>query len=200
MVGPHLNASITSATSSLGLHCRPRLAVLVYSLAFPFSASHLLSGSPALAAPLSRAALRFLPSNCPSPLRRSLSRASRPACPSPAQPFSLARLVPLSHQPSTSLSRGFLLALLDSASFYANGEKTVIDGKSLMAHARPYYIRPAYPFVTCSNRDSTPIGQFYSIPGAESVVRGALRYQRFPEFIKAVVDLGRLNADVQPRR
>ena len=67
-----------------------------------------------------------------------------------------------------------------------------------MAHAKPYYITPAYAFVAYPNRDSTPFKQFYNLPEAETVVRGTLRYQGFPEFIKALVDLGWLNADVQP--
>lgn len=104
---------------------------------------------------------------------------------------------PLGYKFSWS-SRGVLLALLNSASFYANGQKAVIDGKNLMAHAKPYYITPAYAFVAYPNRDSTPFKQFYNIPEAETVVRGTLRYQGFPEFIKALVDLGWLNADVQP--
>ena len=67
-----------------------------------------------------------------------------------------------------------------------------------MAHAKPYFITPAFAFVAYPNRDSTPFKQFYNIPEAETVVRGTLRYQGFPEFIKALVDLGWLNADVQP--
>ena len=104
---------------------------------------------------------------------------------------------PLGYKFSWS-SRGVLLALLNSASYYANGQKTVIDGKSLMAHAKPYFVTPAFAFVAYPNRDSTPFKQFYNIPEAETVVRGTLRYQGFPEFIKALVDLGWLNADVQP--
>jgi len=104
---------------------------------------------------------------------------------------------PLGYKFSWS-SRGVLLALLNSASYYANGQKTVIDGKDLMAHAKPYFITPAFAFVAYPNRDSTPFKQFYNIPEAETVVRGTLRYQGFPEFIKALVDLGWLNADVQP--
>ncbi|KAF8731265.1 hypothetical protein AX14_004966 [Amanita brunnescens Koide BX004] len=40
---------------------------------------------------------------------------------------------------------------------------------------------------------TTPFGQFYSIPGAETVIRGALRYQGL-----ALVDLDWLIASVQP--
>jgi len=63
-----------------------------------------------------------------------------------------------------------------------------------MAHAQPYYIKPAFAFVAYPNRDSTPFKEWYKIPEAETVVRGTLRYQGFPEFIKALVTLGWLDA------
>ena len=59
-----------------------------------------------------------------------------------------------------------------------------------MSHAQPYYISPAYAFVAYPNRDSTPFREWYDIPEAETVVRGTLRYQGFPEFVKALVELG----------
>lgn len=63
-----------------------------------------------------------------------------------------------------------------------------------MAHAQPYYITPAFAFVAYPNRDSTPFREYYNIPEAETVVRGTLRYQGFPEFVKALVNLGWLDA------
>lgn len=63
-----------------------------------------------------------------------------------------------------------------------------------MAHAQPYYITPAFAFVAYPNRDSTPFREYYNIPEAETVVRGTLRYQGFPEFVKALVSLGWLDA------
>lgn len=62
-----------------------------------------------------------------------------------------------------------------------------------MSEAKPYYISPAYAFVAYPNRDSTPFREFYNIPEAETVIRGTLRYQGFPEFIGALVKLGWLN-------
>ena len=64
-----------------------------------------------------------------------------------------------------------------------------------MAHAKPYYITPAFAFVAYPNRNSTPFREFYNIPEAETVVRGTLRYQGFPEFIKALVQIGYLDAE-----
>lgn len=66
-----------------------------------------------------------------------------------------------------------------------------------MGTAKPYYITPAFAFVAYPNRDSTPFREFYEIPEAETVIRGSLRYQGFPEFIKALVDIGFL--DEQPK-
>jgi saccharopine dehydrogenase-like NADP-dependent oxidoreductase len=63
-----------------------------------------------------------------------------------------------------------------------------------MGYAQPYFISPAFAFVAYPNRDSVPFRQYYNIPEAETVVRGTLRYQGFPEFIKALVQLGWLDA------
>ena len=62
-----------------------------------------------------------------------------------------------------------------------------------MKHAKPYYISPAYAFVAYPNRDSTPFREWYNIPEAQTVIRGTLRYQGFPEFIAALVKLGWLD-------
>lgn len=63
-----------------------------------------------------------------------------------------------------------------------------------MNTAKPYFISPAFAFVAYPNRNSTPFREYYNIPEAETVIRGTLRYQGFPEFIKALVDLGFLDA------
>lgn len=99
---------------------------------------------------------------------------------------------PLGYKFSWS-SRGVLLALLNAASFRANAQTVSITGSELMGHAVPYYISPAFAFVAYPNRDSTPFSEWYNIPEAETVVRGTLRYQGFPEFIAALVKLGWLD-------
>ncbi|KAH6905568.1 spermidine synthase [Coprinopsis sp. MPI-PUGE-AT-0042] len=100
---------------------------------------------------------------------------------------------PLGYKFSWS-SRGVLLALLNSASYISKGERLDVTGKELMSYAKPYYITPAFAFVCYPNRDSVPFREYYNIPEAETVVRGTLRYQGFPEFIKALVDAGFLDA------
>ncbi|KAG5644355.1 hypothetical protein DXG03_008652 [Asterophora parasitica] len=99
---------------------------------------------------------------------------------------------PLGYKFSWS-SRGVLLALLNAASFRDASKTVSISGEQLMAHAAPYYISPAFAFVAYPNRDSTPFSEWYNIPEAETVVRGTLRYQGFPEFIGALVKLGWLD-------
>jgi spermidine synthase / saccharopine dehydrogenase (NADP+, L-glutamate-forming) len=64
-----------------------------------------------------------------------------------------------------------------------------------MAEAQPYFISPAFAFVAYPNRNSVPFQEFYRIPEAETVVRGTLRYQGFPQFIKALVDVGYLDGE-----
>ena len=90
-----------------------------------------------------------------------------------------------------------LLALLNSASYISGGKQLDIPGSQLMGVAKSYFISPAYAFVAYPNRNSVPFREWYNIPEAEVVVRGTLRYQGFPEFIKALVDLGWLDATVK---
>ncbi len=66
-----------------------------------------------------------------------------------------------------------------------------------MASAQSFYINPAFAFVAYPNRDSTPFKQWYNIPEAETVIRGTLRYQGFPEFILALVKLGFLDEEAK---
>ena len=99
---------------------------------------------------------------------------------------------PLGYKFSWS-SRGVLLALLNNASFLRSGAVVNITGTDLMAHAKPYYISPAFAFVAYPNRNSTPFKEWYRIPEAQMVVRGTLRYQGFPEFVKALVQCGWLD-------
>ncbi|KAH9934612.1 saccharopine dehydrogenase [Amylocystis lapponica] len=104
---------------------------------------------------------------------------------------------PLGYKFSWS-ARGVLLALLNAASWIEHGQQVDIAGADLMAQARPYFVSPAFAFVAYPNRDSVPFREFYRIPEAETVVRGTLRYQGFPEFIGALVKLGWLSTEQQP--
>lgn len=101
---------------------------------------------------------------------------------------------PLGYKFSWS-SRGVLLALTNAAKYIAEGQVVDIDSKDLMATAKPIYIYPAYSLLGYPNRDSTAYRDLYNIPEADEVIRGTLRYQGFPEFIKVFVDLGLLKDD-----
>lgn len=103
---------------------------------------------------------------------------------------------PLGYKFSWS-SRGVLLALLNSAKLYSKGKLIEIEGQELMNYAQPYFISPAFAFVAYPNRDSTPFREFYEIPEAQTIVRGTIRYQGFPAFIKTLVDMGFLSETPQ---
>lgn len=103
---------------------------------------------------------------------------------------------PLGYKFSWS-SRGVLLALRNAAKFYQDGNVKEISGPELMASAKPYFIYPGFNFVAYPNRDSTPYRERYNIPEAQTVIRGTLRYQGFPQFIKVLVDTGFLSEDKQ---
>lgn len=101
---------------------------------------------------------------------------------------------PLGYKFSWS-SRGVLLALRNSAKFFQNGKEVSIASEDLMSSAKPYFIYPGYALVCYPNRDSTTYKELYQIPEAETVIRGTLRFQGFPEFVKVLVDLGFLKED-----
>lgn len=96
---------------------------------------------------------------------------------------------PLGYKFSWS-SRGVLLALRNAAKVYHGGKIVEIASKDLMGTAKPYFIMPGYAFVAYPNRDSTPYRERYNIPEAETIIRGTLRYQGFPQFIKVLVQTG----------
>ncbi|CAD6573599.1 MAG: hypothetical protein ASARMPREDX12_006128 [Alectoria sarmentosa] len=91
--------------------------------------------------------------------------------------------------------RGAIMSQMNSASFILNGKKVDIAAKDLMASAKPYFVANGYDFVAYPNRDSVPFREFYKIPEADTVVRGSLRYEGNPAFIKAFADAGWLDAN-----
>ncbi|KAG8628362.1 hypothetical protein KVT40_004235 [Elsinoe batatas] len=103
---------------------------------------------------------------------------------------------PLGYKFSWS-SRGVLLALRNSAKYYEDGKIKEVAGPELMGTAKPYFIYPGYAFVAYPNRDSTPYKGRYLIPEADTIIRGTLRYQGFPEFVRTLVDLGFLSEEEQ---
>ncbi|RHZ56842.1 hypothetical protein Glove_396g110 [Diversispora epigaea] len=103
---------------------------------------------------------------------------------------------PLGYKFSWS-SRGVLLALLNSAKYYQDGQVIEIPSDKLMSSAKPYFIYPAFSFLGYPNRDSTVFRELYKIPEAQTILRGTLRYQGFTNFVKVIVDIGLLNDSQQ---
>jgi saccharopine dehydrogenase (NADP+, L-glutamate forming) len=89
--------------------------------------------------------------------------------------------------------RGALLSQHNSAIFLKDGKIVEIPAQDLMATASPYYVMDGYDFVAYPNRNSVPFREFYGIPEAHTVVRGSLRYEGNPAFVKALIDLGWLD-------
>lgn len=87
------------------------------------------------------------------------------------------------------------MSQMNSASFILNGKQVDIAAKDLMSTAKPYFVMNGYDFVAYPNRDSVPFREFYKIPEADTVVRGSLRYEGNPAFIKAFADAGWLDAN-----
>ncbi|EKM50846.1 uncharacterized protein PHACADRAFT_187523 [Phanerochaete carnosa HHB-10118-sp] len=90
--------------------------------------------------------------------------------------------------------RGVLINSVNPSAFLEGGEIVDVPGSQLMEYAKPYFISPAYAFVAYPNRNSAPFREFYRISEAETVLRCNLRYQGFPEFVKALVKIGWLSA------
>lgn len=87
-----------------------------------------------------------------------------------------------------------LLALGNTARYLEDSKTKEIPGKELMASATKYSTGfTGFAFVAYPNRDSTPFAQKYSIPEAHTIIRGTLRYEGFPEFVRALVDMGFLS-------
>ncbi|KAL6714302.1 hypothetical protein ACLMJK_007725 [Lecanora helva] len=89
--------------------------------------------------------------------------------------------------------RGALLSQYNSAHFLSGGEKIEISKQDLMGFAKPYFVLDGYNFVAYPNRNSVPFSDFYGIPEATTVIRGSLRYEGNPAFVKALIDLGWLD-------
>ncbi|KAI9830160.1 MAG: hypothetical protein M1819_005837 [Sarea resinae] len=90
--------------------------------------------------------------------------------------------------------RGAILSMLNSASYISEGKRVDIPGDNLLSLSEPYFVTDGYDFVAYPNRNSVPFQEWYSIPEATTVVRGSLRYKGTPAFIKALFDLGWLDA------
>ncbi|KAK7414074.1 hypothetical protein QQX98_007017 [Neonectria punicea] len=94
--------------------------------------------------------------------------------------------------------RGALLSQHNSATFLQDGKVVNISNKDLMGKAQPYHVMDGYSFVAYPNRDSTPFREAYGIPEAHTVIRGSLRYEGTSALVKALIDLGWIDAENKP--
>jgi saccharopine dehydrogenase (NADP+, L-glutamate forming) len=85
--------------------------------------------------------------------------------------------------------------------FFAGWINKVVEipGPQLLNSAKPIYILPGFAVEGYANRDSTPYDVRYKIPEAHTILRGTLRYQGFPQFMQALVDLGFLDDMENPK-
>lgn len=92
--------------------------------------------------------------------------------------------------------RGVLLAVQNNAQFYKDGKKQETPGNELMASAKTYDTGfQGFNFVAYPNRDSTPYRERYSIPEAQTIIRGTLRFGGFTNLIQAITDMGFLSQE-----
>ncbi|KAI1329103.1 Saccharopine dehydrogenase [Xylariaceae sp. FL0255] len=93
--------------------------------------------------------------------------------------------------------RGALLSQNNAAIFLKDGKVTEIPKDQVMASAAPYHVVDGYSFLAYPNRNSVPFRELYHIPEAQTVIRGSLRYDGNPQLVKALIDLGWINADAK---
>ena len=82
------------------------------------------------------------------------------------------------------------MSQMNSASFLRSGKQVEIAAKDLMGTARPYHVMDGYDFVAYPKCNSIQFREFYSIPEAETVIRGSLRYAGNPAFVEAFANAG----------
>lgn len=89
--------------------------------------------------------------------------------------------------------RGMLLALRKSAHYYRDDRAVEVPAEELMSSAERQRIFPGFALVGYPNRDSTVYRERYGIPEARTILRGTLRYEGFPEFVRCLADIGFLD-------
>jgi len=92
--------------------------------------------------------------------------------------------------------RGVLLASRQDAKFFKDGEALTLPGKELFASPDQYTnVGGVGDFEGYPNRDSTKYREIYSIPEAQTLIRGTFRYQGWCEVLKCMGDLDLTSLD-----
>lgn len=94
--------------------------------------------------------------------------------------------------------KGVVLASRNSARFRQGGEERTVPGSELFADYQMIDIEGLGKFEGYPNRDSVPYADIYSIPDAETVLRGTLRNIGWCDTWKGLHDIGMLD-DKQPK-
>ncbi len=66
-----------------------------------------------------------------------------------------------------------------------------------MGVAKPYFVLYGYNFIPYPNRNSVPFKEIYNIPESETIIRGTLRYEGNPAFVKTLKNLGWLDTETK---
>ena len=70
------------------------------------------------------------------------------------------------------------MTAMNDAKFWKDGKIQETAGKELMRAAEEYdVLLPAFAFYAYPNRDSSVYKERYSIPEAQTIIRGSLRYK-----------------------
>jgi len=90
--------------------------------------------------------------------------------------------------------RGVLLAGLNTARFYRDGEAIEVGGGTLFDHYShdtvDHPIVEGLTFECYPNRDSTPYREIFNIPECKTLIRGTYRYAGWCRTVKKLTDLG----------
>lgn len=92
-------------------------------------------------------------------------------------------------------ARGAILSQRNASAYLEHGKRVDVAAADAMAAAKPHHVMDGYSFVAYPNRNSLPFQKFYNIPEAYTVIRGSLRYNGNPQFIRALDGLGWLDAE-----
>ncbi|KAL8921311.1 MAG: hypothetical protein Q9208_005784 [Pyrenodesmia sp. 3 TL-2023] len=76
-------------------------------------------------------------------------------------------------------------------------KKVEISYKDLVGITKPHSLFDGYEFVAYPHRNSLPFQKSYGIPEADNVIRGSFPHEGNTTFVKALIDLGWLEAQTQ---
>nr|XP_023029105.1 alpha-aminoadipic semialdehyde synthase, mitochondrial isoform X2 [Leptinotarsa decemlineata] len=95
--------------------------------------------------------------------------------------------------------RGALLNTVSSARYLRKGQIVEIsEGGELMRAAQPLDFLPGFNLEGFPNRDSLKYAKLYGIDGANTILRGTIRYSGFAQAARQLQFLGLLDSEIHP--